>query len=94
MLFLINRKKHDITPRNGVFYPRIQSILAYFFGDKKWRKWREVCENICVCEFLTCSRFQHSRRTATAGPPLHVECSSSGHFPPPHVVLYQKHNSL
>jgi hypothetical protein len=33
--------------------------------------------------FSVCSRFQHSRRTATAGPPLHVERSSSGHFPPP-----------
>jgi hypothetical protein len=36
-------------PRNGVFYPRIQSILAYFLEIKKWRKWREVCEiNVCV----------------------------------------------
>jgi hypothetical protein len=37
-------------PRNGVFYPRIQSILAYFLEIKKWRKWREVCEsNVCMC---------------------------------------------
>jgi hypothetical protein len=37
-------------PRNGVFYPRIQSILAYFLEIKKWRKWGEVCEiNVCAC---------------------------------------------
>jgi hypothetical protein len=40
------------TPKNGVFYPRIQSILAYFLEIKKWRKWREVCRNVCVREFL------------------------------------------
>jgi hypothetical protein len=48
----------------------------------------EKCVKIlgeCVFHYLlTHSR---SRRTVAAGPPLHVECSSSGHFPPPRQAL-------
>jgi hypothetical protein len=46
-----------------------------------------MCEREVCVSFSVCSRFQHSRRTAAAGPPLHVECSSSGHFPPPRTAL-------
>jgi hypothetical protein len=50
-------------PKNGVFYPRIQSILAYFLEIKKWRKWREVCA-IYVCVSFSPARAFSTRVVA------------------------------
>jgi hypothetical protein len=44
---------------------------------------RGVCENIKVSVCFTPARVIRSRRSQVTGPPLHVVCSSSGHFPPP-----------
>jgi hypothetical protein len=64
-------KKRYFTLKNGAFYPRIQSILAFFLGYFWWnyfvricgRRWGEVFVrddkvwkvNVGVC-FTTCSR--------------------------------------
>jgi hypothetical protein len=39
--------------------------------------------------FSVCSRLALASCPPTTGPPLHVERSSSGHFPPPRHVLQQ-----
>jgi hypothetical protein len=49
-----------------------------------------LCEKKVVWCYSVCSRFQHSRRSQETGPPLHVERSSSGHFPPPRTPEHSK----
>jgi hypothetical protein len=52
---------------------------------------KKLCEmKVCV-SFSVCSRLALATCSPTAGPPLHVERSSSGHFPPPRTPEWAKH---
>jgi hypothetical protein len=98
-------KKWHFTLKNGAFYPRIQSILAFFlsvfwerninlFWMRKGRLYMRWEKKRCVkykgrCVFHYLLTLLRSRRSQKSGPPLHVERSSSGHFPPPRTPEYR-----
>jgi hypothetical protein len=97
------REKRWNTPKNGAYYPRIQSILGFFLMIFWWWNIKLFCvrrrenyvreKKLCVIEvcvsFSVCSRLALATCSPTAGPPLHVERSSSGHFPPPRAEANQ-----
>ena len=51
--------------------------------------YRKCVKILCECVFHTCSRYTLASEPEETGPPLHVERSSSGHWTPPGMLIYE-----